>query len=144
MKYKIYSKNKASHFINIECSIEDICSQEVELQLPAWRPGRYELQNFAKNIQKFEVFNENNQKLKASKITKDRWKVQTNGATRITAKYNYYANVINAGSSFVDENILYVNPVNLCIYAEGFINEPCTLELYKADNQEIAGLTAKK
>ena len=140
MKYKIYSKNKASHYIDIECSIEKISSQEVELQLPTWRPGRYELQNFAKNIQSFEVFDENNQKLKASKITKDRWKVQTNGATRIVAKYNYYAKVINAGSSFVDENILYVNPVNLCIYAEGNINEPCTLELYKTDNQEIAGL----
>ena len=140
MKYKIYSKNKASHYIDIECSIEKISSQEVELQLPTWRPGRYELQNFAKNIQSFEVFDENNQKLKASKITKDRWKVQTNGATRIVAKYNYYAKVINAGSSFVDENILYVNPVNLCIYAEGYINEPCSLELYKTDNQEIAGL----
>jgi predicted metalloprotease with PDZ domain len=69
MKYKIYSKNKASHYIDIECSIEKISSQEVELQLPTWRPGRYELQNFAKNIQSFEVFDENNQKLKASKIT---------------------------------------------------------------------------
>jgi predicted metalloprotease with PDZ domain len=122
MKYKIYSKNKTSHFINIECSIENIQTDEIELQLPAWRPGRYELQNFAKNIQNFEVFDE------------------TNGAKSITAKYNYYANVINAGSSFVDENILYINPVNLCIYAEGYINESCTLELYKADNQEIAGL----
>lgn len=140
MNYKIYSKNKNFHFIDIECSIENIQTDEIELQLPAWRPGRYELQNFAKNIQVFEVFDENGQKLQTSKITKDRWKVQTNGAKSITAKYNYYAYVINAGSSFVDENILYVNPVNLCIYAEGHINEPCFLELHKTENQEIAGL----
>lgn len=144
MNYKIYSKNKASHFIDIECSIENIQTNEIELQLPAWRPGRYELQNFAKNIQLFEVFDEKGQKLKIFKITKDRWKVQTNGAKTITAKYNYYANIVNAGSSFVDENILYVNPVNLCIYAEGYINNPCTLELYKADNQEIAGLNEQQ
>lgn len=140
MNYKIYSKNKASHFIDIECSIENIKTDEMELQLPAWRPGRYELQNFAKNIQIFEVFDEKGQKLQTSKMSKDRWKVQTHGAKTITAKYNYYANLVNAGSSFVDENILYVNPVNLCIYAEGYINEPCILELHKADNQEIAGL----
>lgn len=144
MNYKIYSKNKTSHFIDIECCIENISSEEIELQLPAWRPGRYELQNFAKNIQNFEVFDENGQKLKTSKITKDRWKVQINGAKNITAKYNYYANVINAGSSFVDENILYVNPVNLCIYAEGFINETCIVELHKTDNQEIAGLNDQR
>ncbi len=140
MNYKIYSKNKSSHFIDIECSIENIQTNEVELQLPAWRPGRYELQNFAKNIQIFEVFDEKGQKLQTSKISKDRWKVQTNGAKTITAKYNYYANLVNAGSSFVDENILYVNPVNLCIYAEGYINEPCFLELQKTENQGIAGL----
>ncbi len=140
MNYKIYSKNKSSHFIDIECSIENIQTDEIELQLPAWRPGRYELQNFAKNIQIFEVFDEKGQKLQTSKISKDRWKIQTHGAKTITAKYNYYANLVNAGSSFVDENILYVNPVNLCIYAEGYINEPCFLELQKTENQGIAGL----
>lgn len=140
MNYKIYSKNKSSHFIDVECEIENISSATLELQLPAWRPGRYELQNFAKNIQNFEVFNEKNQQLKAIKISKDRWQVITNGAKTITAKYNYYANVINAGSSYVDEKVLYVNPVNLCIYAEGKINEKCILELQTTDNESIAGL----
>jgi predicted metalloprotease with PDZ domain len=140
MNYKIYSNNRHSHFIDIECKIENINSESIELQLPAWRPGRYELQNFAKNIQKFEVYNEDNHLLKSQKITKDRWEVQTKGAKTITAKYNYYATVINAGSSFIDENVIYVNPVNLCIYAESKINEQCTLELQTTDNEQVAGL----
>ena len=140
MKYKIYSKNRHSHFIDIECKIENIDTETIELQLPAWRPGRYELQNFAKNIQSFEVYDEDNHLLKSQKITKDRWEVQTKGAKTITAKYNYYATVINAGSSFIDENVLYVNPVNLCIYAETKINENCTLELQTTDNEQVAGL----
>ncbi len=140
MNYKIFSKNKASHFIDVECEITDINQEYLELQLPAWRPGRYELQNFAKNIQSFEVFDEKNKQLEVRKITKDRWKVSINGASIITVKYNYYANVINAGSSFVDEKVLYVNPVNLCIYAEGRIDESCKIELQIADNELIAGL----
>ncbi len=141
MNYKIYSKNKSSHFIDVECEIENISTKSIELQLPAWRPGRYELQNFAKNIQKFEVFDEKNNLLRSKKISKDRWEAQTNGAKTITAKYNYYANVINAGSSYVDEKVLYVNPVNLCIYAEGRINEESFLELQTTDNEEVAGIT---
>ena len=89
MNYKIFSKNKASHFIDVECEITDINQEYLELQLPAWRPGRYELQNFAKNIQNFEVFDEKNRQLKVRKITKDRWKVLTNGVSLITVKYNY-------------------------------------------------------
>ncbi len=141
MNYKIYSKNRASHFIDIECEIENIKTNTVELQLPAWRPGRYELQNFAKNIQRFEVFDEKSNLLITQKITKDRWKVNTKGAKTITVKYNYYANVINAGSSFVDEKVLYVNPVNLCIYAEGRINEKCKLALQITDNEQVAGIS---
>ncbi len=140
MNYKIYSKNKSSHFIDVEYEIENINSETLELQLPAWRPGRYELQNFAKNIQTFEIFDKNGNQLKSKKISKDRWKVATNGAKTITAKYNYYANVINAGSSYVDETVLYVNPVNLCIYAEGRIDEECFLEIQIADNEQVAGL----
>lgn len=144
MKYKIYSKNRHSHFIDVECKIENIDTETVELQLPAWRPGRYELQNFAKNIQTFEVYDENNNLLNVQKTTKDRWQVRTNGAKAITAKYNYYATLINAGSSLIDENILYVNPVNLCVYAEGKINENCTLELQTTDNEQVAGLFKAK
>ena len=141
MHYKIYSNDRPSHFINVECFITDLSTDTVELQLPAWRPGRYELQHFAKNIQQFEVFDEDGQKLSARKTTKDRWLVHTNGASTIVARYNYYANVINAGSSYVDEHTFYVNPVNLCIYAEGKIDEACTVELQLKANEKIAGIT---
>lgn len=142
MHYKIYSRNRASHFIDIECIITDFTSHTIELQLPAWRPGRYELQHFAKNIQQFVVFDENEQSLPARKTTKDRWQVQTNGAKSIKVCYNYYADIINAGSSYVDEQTFYVNPVNLCIYAEGKIDEACTVELQLRENEQIAGITS--
>jgi predicted metalloprotease with PDZ domain len=57
MKYIISYKEPHKHFIDIEFLIEDINQDVIQLQLPAWRPGRYELSNFAKNIQHFEAFN---------------------------------------------------------------------------------------
>ncbi|GIS04002.1 MAG: hypothetical protein CM15mP106_4490 [Candidatus Neomarinimicrobiota bacterium] len=52
-------------------------------QLPAWRPGRYELADFAKKIQKWNAFDENGNKLPKKKITKDLWKVDCNDVKRI-------------------------------------------------------------
>jgi predicted metalloprotease with PDZ domain len=43
----------------------------LELQLPAWRPGRYELGNFAKNVKRVDVFDENDKPLVYQKSTKD-------------------------------------------------------------------------
>ncbi|MDB5240979.1 MAG: peptidase [Spirosoma sp.] len=133
----------SAHFIAVEARLTDVVTSSVELQLPAWRPGRYELQHFAKNIQRFAVVDGAGQPLPFQKITKDRWLVHTNDASELTIRYNYYAllptpNQLNAGSSFVSDTLLYVNPVNLCVYAEGRLNEPCTLELGIPDGWVVA------
>jgi len=129
MKYRLLPAAQPSRFVEVECQLTDITTPTVELQLPTWRPGRYELQNFAKNIQRFEIFDASGNPLSFRKITKDRWLVQTDGVAELTARYTYYCNVINAGSSYADSRLLYVNPVNLCLYAEGRLEEECTLEL---------------
>ena len=135
------------HYIAVDAQLTNITTAEVELQLPAWRPGRYELQHFAKNIQRFTVVDRAGKPLPFRKVSKDRWRVQTNGATELTARYNYYGLLpidaqLNAGSSFVNDTLLYANPVNLCLYADGRMDEPCTLTLHIPDNWTVAtGLT---
>lgn len=122
----------------------------LDLQLPAWRPGRYELQQFAKNIRMFAVFDQNGQPLPCRKVTKDRWQVQTNGATAVEIIYDYFglvagAHQLDAGSSYADPaHFWYINPVNLCVYAEDRLNEACTLMLTIPDDWQIAcGLPQK-
>lgn len=138
MHYRLFCQTPESRFIEIECRIENIVEEVVEIQLPAWRPGRYELQHFAKNIQQFGVFDKNNHPLTFRKITKDRWRVEVGFETEITLRYNYYANVQNAGSSYVSPEFWYINPINLCVYAEGRLDELCTLELDIPDDFRIA------
>ena len=48
--YKFYLKNPQSHYIYVDVTIDEITTPTIELQLPAWRPGRYELGNFAISI----------------------------------------------------------------------------------------------
>lgn len=142
MHYKIYSENPSSHFLNIEMTIQEITDETIEIQLPAWRPGRYELQNFAKNIQQFEIFGVDNQAIPFKKTTKDRWQVHTSGHQTILLKFTYYANLINAGSSFVDDNRMYVNFVNCLPYVQGRLHEVCEVELILPTDFKVAsGLT---
>ena len=71
-KYSFSCPNTHKHFLEICLEFEAQNQEELFVQLPSWRPGRYELANFAKNIQKFNVFNENNEPLNFKKVTKDR------------------------------------------------------------------------
>ena len=137
IKYKISSENPQSHFLNIEMVIDNIQSNTIELQLPAWRPGRYELQHFAKNIQRFEVFS-SQEVIQFHKITKDRWLIYTTDLEEVTVKFAYFANIQNAGSSFVDESVIYVNFVNCMPYVQGRMDEPCELEMVLPKEYKIA------
>ena len=144
MKYKITYQQPNNHYIDIEYTVDNIKTNELLIQLPAWRPGRYELGNFAKNIQKWEAFDEKGKPLKSEKTTKDCWKVQTKGVKTVLVKYNYYAAELNAGSSYLDEYQLYVNPVNCLLFIPERINESCELELDIPKNFKVAtGLKSK-
>ena len=138
MKYIVSYKQPHNHFIDIEFIAGNISTDETLVQLPAWRPGRYELGNFAKNVQKWAAFDEKGNPLKFQKQTKDSWKVQTKGIAELHIKYNYYAAEINAGSTFLDETQLYMNPVNCCLYIPERINEKCEMELLLPASYQLA------
>ena len=61
--------------------------------------------------------NEKGEQLPHSKVSKDQWCVGAVGAEAVTITYNYYANQLDAGSTFLDDRQLCVNPVNCCIYS---------------------------
>jgi predicted metalloprotease with PDZ domain len=102
-------------FIRIEAKYPSNADVLV-LQLPVWRPGRYERADFAKNIKSWQAFGTQQEKLAFKKTGLSTWEVATSGSPEITIVYEYYANILNAGSSFVNEDLLYINPVNCFLF----------------------------
>lgn len=142
--YKIFLKHPSSHYIYVDLTIDNISAETLELQLPAWRPGRYELGNFAKNIKRFDAFDENNAILNFSKNSKDCWIVETKGSGKIKVTYSYYTSEINAGNCYADESQIYVNPVHLCMYVPNRMNEQHQIQLEVPDTYKIASSLPQK
>ncbi|MCI5059082.1 MAG: hypothetical protein MRY83_23420, partial [Flavobacteriales bacterium] len=138
MEYKISIPNPSSNFIEIEFSVNQLKGDFLEVILPNWRPGRYELGNFAKNIQKWEIRNGDDVVLQYDKLTINKWRIHLNGSKAIKISYNYYAKELNAGSTFLSEDQLYVNPVNCLLYCKERIMEPCRLKLDIPKHYEVA------
>lgn len=138
IKYILSQKNPASHYVYIDLFINDIKNDVVDLQLPAWRPGRYELGNFAKNIKRVDVFNEQNEVLNYTKLNKDHWQIETKGASSIKVTYSYYSAELNAGACYADVSQIYMNPVHCCMSVAGREKEEHVIELQIPDNYKIA------
>jgi len=144
MEYTITANEAYTHYITIQIKIDTRRLDKVVLQLPAWRPGRYELANYAKNIQYFAAFDEQGNEINYSKSTKDCWEVDSSKAKTTTIKYKYFAKQMDAGNSYVDEELCYINLINCLLYQEETINQPCSLKLEINPEYTIAcGLEVK-
>ncbi len=138
MQYHVSYDRPHRHLIDITLTIHDVREDPLELQLPAWRPGRYQLENFARNIKWLEVEDGQGKPLEHHKVSKDRWWVRTEKVEEVCVRYQYYANVMDAGSSVLNEDQLYVNPVNCFLYVPGREEDPCTIELDVPEDYRIA------
>ena len=88
MKYTISYNHPEKHFIDFELSISVLKKESLVLQLPSWRPGRYELGNFAKNIKDFKILDSQNNLVSFNKKNKDSWEVNTAKYAEIIVRYS--------------------------------------------------------
>lgn len=139
--YYVSFENPLTYYVQLQMTFEVPAGgpETVELQLPAWRPGRYELQNFAQKIQRVEVVDAATQQLLPTrKTTKDRWEVRQAQGRTVQVHYNFYAHQMDAGGSWLDETQLYLNPVQGFMYVEGRQQEACQVHLQLPEGWQIA------
>ena len=138
MKVFIQTPNSIDHFIQIKL-VFDLYTP-TKIQLPSWRPGRYELQNFSQYVREIRFF-DNETQITAARVNKDIYQFD-NITNTLIVEYKYYANQMDAGSSFVDTEQTYINFIN-CIYQPiGFEEYP--IEVTFSDTNYTQFATALK
>jgi predicted metalloprotease with PDZ domain len=145
MEYFISYTEPHKHFITIELHLEGIKSDVLHLQIPAWRPGRYELQNYAKNFHQVKAFSKGSSKaLDVKKTTRNCWEIITNGESNIIFSFQYYCAQMDAGGCWLDEDQVYLNFICCLPYLPEKINSPCAVHLNLPSNYQIASGLKKK
>ncbi len=138
INYSISYSNPLTHLVEIEISLGNITSSFIDVRLPAWRPGRYELQNYAANIKQFRVEGENAQQLSYAKTSRNCWRVETGGSKEIKVSYQYYACQMDAGGCWLDDEQLYLNFICCMMFIQERISEACEVQLSLPSGYQIA------
>lgn len=124
-KYNIRISKDKAHTLIIDFIFQINENEHLTLILPAWRPGRYELANFSENIENVHA----TENVKIKKTTRNSWSITSLISQSVTVSYEYYAHKMDAGNSWVDQNKIYINFINLLFYVKGKESEPCQVNL---------------
>ena len=138
INYNISYQKPHKHLIDFELITSTKNKEKIQFQLSAWRPGRYELADFAQNIINWQAYNEKDEKLSFKKITKDLWEVECKNCNEIKIIYNFYANQLDAGACYLDEYQLYINPVHCMFYITDRMNDEYRLNMNLPKDYTIA------
>ncbi|MBM3410859.1 MAG: M61 family metallopeptidase [Bacteroidetes bacterium] len=119
-------------------------STALTVYLPEWRPGRYELGHFSRNLRGLRCATPEGKAIDLESTGRSSWKIHPNGHQRLQLTYLYRADQLDAGGCYVDDQLLYVNPVHCCLYTEEHRHEPLTVEIEGSKKYKVAcGLTPK-
>ena len=138
MRYTLSFLQPHEQFIGVRVQLRAKAGK-LQLSLPHWRPGRYELQQYARNITNVKAVDNNNQILTVKKSATHVWEIEVKQESQITFTYDYFANQLDAGGSYFDENWIYVNGINLFMYQADRIEDACELTLELPEGYELAG-----
>lgn len=136
MNYHFSFQNPNTHLLTIRATFQSLKSG-TQIYLPNWRPGRYQIQNFAKRIKSISAFDQEARQINLEKTSKSSWLIG-NQPGPITIIYEYYAFEMDAGNTWLDDEQLYVNFVNCCIYTENSLNECCSVSFDLPETYEVA------
>ena len=94
------------------------------VSLPAWSPGNYEIQNYARYVHGFSAKNASGQALRWDRVDKDTWRVVTGRTDRVTVAFDYSADTIDLSVARTGEDFGQFLGTNLFMFEEGQLGRP--------------------
>jgi predicted metalloprotease with PDZ domain len=115
---------------------------DVLLSLPAWTPGEYEIQNFARYVMQFAA-TEGSGPAAWDKVDQDTWRIHATHAGQIRVSFDYLAMTLDNSGAWSKPEFAFFNGTNLFLYPEGqSVDFPATVIVHTVPSWKIAtGMT---
>ena len=137
IQYTLNFKNPASHLYDVEIAIKGIRETSLSVSMPAWSPGMYRIENYARNVQDFRAANARNQPLKWEQTDKQTWRIAKQAADDVTVRYQVYSTLLN-------DQMADVAPPATFMYVVGQKHVPCSVKYEAPGNWKVyTGLDKK-
>jgi predicted metalloprotease with PDZ domain len=123
-RYEVAVTASALKLFHVTAEFPAAGKDTLYLSLPAWSPGAYEIQNYARYVRGFGATSAAGQPLLWDRLDKDTWRVVTGKSARVTVQFDFLADTIDLSLARVTGDFGQFLGTNLFLFEEGQLSRP--------------------
>ncbi len=126
LEYTVSMDDPSSQVFNVKLEYSGIHKDSIDLKLPVWTPGYYQILDYAQHLENFNP-TEGDTKLKWKKISKNAWRVYTSPNSNFTLTYDIKAATPFVAKNYLDTTRAYISPAGMFMHVNGKLDQPVIL-----------------
>jgi predicted metalloprotease with PDZ domain len=124
VRYEVSVGSTAMHLFHVKAEFPTGGTDTLLVSLPAWSPGSYTIQNYARYARHFTARDAAGKPLFWDRLDKDTWRIGTGGSGRVTVEFDYLADAIDLSQSRLVDDFGEFLGTNLFLFQEGRLDRP--------------------
>jgi predicted metalloprotease with PDZ domain len=129
VRYTVRFPDPQTHYASVEAVLPTAGQAAVEVFLPVWTPGSYLVREYARNIEAISVVDAAGKHLNFSKSRKNRWRIETGGASEIRFIYRVYCREMSVRTNWVEDSFALLNGAPTFVTLVGGLARPHDVRL---------------
>lgn len=129
VKYELTVTDSAHHLAEVEIIFPQVSTKILDIKMPVWRSGRYEILDLSKDIRFFKASDANHVNYPVNKVDKNTWRVYLQNPGDVVVKYQLYANMLSERVRHIDRTHAFLDASGVFMYSPGFRDYPVKVEL---------------
>lgn len=136
-EYVVSLDDAAAQMVSISMTMRGLEGDSVDVALPTWRPGRYEILDPAGTVREMRATAGDGTELAIEKRRKSVWRIETGGADEVTVSYRLYANSIGDRTRHADDTHAFLSGSSVFLFGPR-ADEPALVRIEGQPDWQVA------
>ncbi|MCU0363315.1 MAG: hypothetical protein MUE32_08160 [Bacteroidales bacterium] len=134
--------DRGSHLLHVALDVSELYMDTVELRMPRWMPGYYQIMEYTKEVSNFSAAGSNGNAIPVIKTNNNAWLIVPGNNTSFRISYDVCADKKFVANNFLDSTHAYIVPAATFMYVSNRTDIPVSVKVipFKSWNDIATGL----
>jgi predicted metalloprotease with PDZ domain len=140
VEYTVMLREPQTQMLDMAMSVRGVKGAELEVCLPVWRPGRYQVLDPSGSVREVHATSGAGRPLKVQKTDKSRWVIsrESGDDDEVVVSYRAYCNSIGDRTRHVDNTHAFLSPAAVFMYAPDYRGQALKVRVDAPEGWDVA------